>query len=307
MLAVSNYHYIRPEYRNKYPSIFGVTLDEFKKQLLLLRNKGKFVNPIDLLKNSKEILDSKEKFYLITFDDGLKEQFDYALPILDELEIPAVFFVNSCNFYEKKVSTVHKIHLLRSIISPDEFVKQLFYFDSIAISDLEKKRAQDIYQYDDEKSAVLKYILNFKMTFKEQEEVIKKMFDHFFEEEHILENLYMDEESLKGLAKRGYLGSHSHNHYPLGLLDLESIKFEVENSKKILEKSTNSKIDLIAYPFGTKEACTDSVGEIAKDAGFRLGFTTTRGCNTGFENPLLLNRFDCNDMPGGKNYKEGIW
>jgi peptidoglycan/xylan/chitin deacetylase (PgdA/CDA1 family) len=155
MLTVSNYHYIRPEYKSKYPSIFGVTPAKFREQLLLL-NKGKFVSPIDLLENSKEILDSKEIFYLITFDDGLKEQFDNALPILDELGIPSVFFVNPSNFFLKKVSTVHKIHLLRSIISPDEFVKQLSHFDSIELSSLEKKRAKDIYQYDDEKSAILK-------------------------------------------------------------------------------------------------------------------------------------------------------
>jgi peptidoglycan/xylan/chitin deacetylase (PgdA/CDA1 family) len=306
MLTVSNYHYIRQEYNAKYPSIFGLTPAEFKQQLLLLVNKGTFVNPIDLLENSKQILNSSEKFYLITFDDGLKEQFDYALPILDELEIPAVFFINSSNFSEKKVSTVHKIHLLRSVISPDEFVKQLFHFDSIELSSLEKKRAKDIYQYDDEKSAILKFILNFKMTFKEQEEVMNNIFVHYFEEESVLENLYMNEQSIKELAKRGYLGSHSHNHYPLGLLDKEAIRFEIENSKRILEESTNSKIELIGYPYGTKETCTNVVGEIAEKAGFKLGFTTIRGSNTGFENPLLLNRFDCNDMPGGKNYKEKV-
>ena len=157
MLIVSNYHYIRPKYNAKYPSIFGVTPKEFREQLLLLENKGTFISPIDLLNNSKEILESNEKFYLITFDDGLKEQFDYALPILDELGIPAVFFVNSSNFFQKKVSTVHKIHLLRSIISPDKFVQELFHFDSIELSNLESKRAKDIYQYDDEKSAILKY------------------------------------------------------------------------------------------------------------------------------------------------------
>lgn len=304
MLTVSNYHYIRPEFNAKYPSIFGVSPDGFKKQLLLLKNKGGFVHPTDLLNNSKHILESKENFYFITFDDGLKEQFDYALPILDELEIPAVFFVNSINFYEKKVSTVHKIHLLRSIISPDKFVKLLFHLDSVELSGLDKKRAQEIYQYDDDKSAILKFILNFKMNFKEQEQVIKNIFDAYFDEEFVLENLYMNEQSLKKLAIKGYLGSHSHNHYPLGLLPLEAIKFEIDYSKKILEEVTNSKIELIGYPFGTPESCTDTVAEIAKASGFKFGFTTTRGVNNGQENPLLLNRFDCNDMLGGKNYNK---
>jgi peptidoglycan/xylan/chitin deacetylase (PgdA/CDA1 family) len=306
MLTVSNYHYIRFEYSAKYPSIFGVTPDGFRKQLVLLKKRAAFVSAIDLVANSEQILNSKENFHFITFDDGLKEQFDYALPILDELCIPAIFFVNSSNLSEKKVSTVHKIHLLRSILSPDEFGKQLFTSDSVELSVLELQRAKDIYQYDDEKSAILKYVLNFKMNFKEQELVINKMFVRYFEKDSVLENLYMNEQSVTELAKRGFLGSHSHNHYPLGLLDEEAVTFEVENSKRILEERTNSKIELIGYPYGTIETCTNFVGEIAKKAGFKLGFTTSRGSNTGIENPFLLNRFDCNDMPGGKNYIEDI-
>lgn len=304
MLTVSNYHYIRSEYNAKHPSIFGVTPGEFKEQLVLLKKRTTFVSSIDLLANSEQILGSEENFHFITFDDGLKEQYDYALPILDELEIPAIFFVNSSNLSEKKVSTVHKIHLLRSILSPDEFCKQLFTSNAVEVSVLDSDRAKNIYQYDDEKSAILKYVLNFKMNYKAQESVINKIFVQYFEENDVLENLYMSKESLTALAQRGFLGSHSHHHYPLGLLPLETIKYEILSSKSILEEITNSKIELIAYPFGTKEACTADVAEIAKKVGFKFGFTTTRGNNVGLENPLLLNRFDCNDILGGKHYKE---
>lgn len=304
MLTVSNYHYIRPKFDAKYPSIFGVNPSQFKKQLLLLRDKGEIIFPQDFISNSKYILESKENFHFITFDDGLKEQYDYALPVLDELGIPAIFFVNSSNFFEKKVSTVHKVHLLRSILSPDEFCKQLFSNDAVEVSVLDSDRAKNVYQYDDEKSAVLKYVLNFKMNYKEQESVIHKIFVQYFEEEDVLGNLYMSEQFLTALAHRGFLGSHSHHHYPLGLLPLETIKFEIQSSKTILEEITNTKIELIAYPFGTKEACTADVAEIAKKVGFKFGFTTSRGNNIGLENPLLLNRFDCNDMLGGKHYKE---
>lgn len=72
-----------------------------------------------------------------------------------------------------------------------------FHLDSIELSSLEKKRAKDIYQYDDEKSAILKFILNFKMNFKEQEEVMNTIFVRYFEEESVLENLYMDKQSIK--------------------------------------------------------------------------------------------------------------
>lgn len=303
MLTVSNYHYIRPEYNHKYPSIFGVTPYQFRKQLLLLGNKGSFVNPFDLLNNSMKILESDENFYLITFDDGLKEQIDYALPILEKLDIPAVFFVNSRNYEDKKVSTVHKIHLLRSIISSTEFLENL---PVIAFSNLEKENAMNVYKYDDKESAILKYILNFKLDFNQQEKIINTLFEIHFDECAVLKSLYMSEKNLQYLAKKGFLGSHSHSHYPLGLLNSNLIKFELENSKEYLEKLSNSKIHMVSYPYGTPESSTNEVAAIAEKAGYKIGFTTKRGINTSTDNHLLLNRFDCNDLTGGKNYNKKI-
>ena len=102
MLTVSNYHYIRENFATKYPSIFGVTPSMFKRQLLLLKDKADFVSGMDLITNGNEILNSKNNYYFITFDDGLKEQFQFALPILDELQIPSVLFTNSRNHEDKK-------------------------------------------------------------------------------------------------------------------------------------------------------------------------------------------------------------
>ncbi len=303
MLTVSNYHYIRPNFDSKFPSIFGVTPSTFKKQLVLLKGKGDFVSSNELLSNLDLILASKDNYFFITFDDGLKEQYNYALPILNELQIPVVLFANSRNYEDKKVSTVHKIHLLRSLISPADFLKCISKDNLIHFSENDKEKAKRIYVYDDLESACLKYMLNFKMDFSLQEEIINSIFDTYFNEEHVLENLYMNEQEIIQLSKKHFLGSHTHNHFPIGLLDDEQIKFELENAKLYFEKLTNTKIEMVAYPYGSPEACTKEVAEIAQKIGYKMGFTTTRGVNTQKNNTLLLNRFDCNDLPGGKNYK----
>lgn len=303
MLKVSNYHYIRKQFNSKYPSIFGVTPEGFKRQLLQFKNQGEFVHPTQFLDDFENILKTKENIFLITFDDGLKEQFDLALPILDELNIPALFFVNSINFEEKRVSTVHKIHLLRSIIPSKIFLSELQELDDFGLKKDEIVRANAIYKYDDAEGASLKYFLNFKLTYVQQEKFINKFFDLHFEENSILNSLYMNKKNLKELAERGFLGSHSHSHYPLGLLRDNELHFELNNSKTYLEQLTNSATDFISYPYGTPEACTDKVAKMAKSLGYKIGFTTTRGINTLEENYLLLNRYDCNDLIGGKNYK----
>jgi peptidoglycan/xylan/chitin deacetylase (PgdA/CDA1 family) len=303
MLTVCNYHYIRPNFDTNYPSIFGVTPSAFKKQLKLLKDEGDFVSPQDLISNVEVILSSKNNYYFVTFDDGLKEQFQYALPILDELQIPAIFFANSKNHENLKVSTVHKIHLLRSIMAPSDFLKKVTSFEKVSISSLDQENAKKTYIYDNVDSAILKYILNFKMNFAQQEDIIKTVFEDFFNEEEELEKLYMNQNEIIHLANQGYLGSHTHAHYPLGLLKSSDIQFELEHSKAFFEKYTSSKIEMVAYPYGSPEACNIAVATIAANVNYKLGFTTTRGINTENNNLLLLNRFDCNDLPGGKNYR----
>lgn len=305
MLTISNYHYIREDFSASYPSIFGVTPNGFKQQLKLLKNEYESVTPSELLNHVDDILTSKDNYFFVTFDDGLKEQFELALPILDELSIPAVFFANSRNFEEKKMSTVHKIHLLRSKIASSKLLDEIAKLGgTISLSEMDAKHAKSVYIYDDKDSAALKYLLNFKMDFKIQEELIASIFNNYFEENQVLEELYMSERHIIELSKKTYLGSHTHNHFPVGLLKANEIQFELERSKVFFENLTKTKIKMVAYPYGSPEACTEEVALIAKDVGYKLGFTTTRGVNTNHNNHLLLNRFDCNDLSGGKNYKE---
>ena len=303
MLTVSNYHYIREDFKTKYPSIFGVTPSSFKKQLLLLQNQGDFISSKNLIENEHTILTSKENYVLITFDDGLKEQVDFGFSILNELNIPALFFANSINYQEKKLSTVHKIHLLRSKIESEIILKRIETKYQSKLKTIDVSKIKAIYIYDDEKSAVLKYILNFVLNYKEQEEVINELFSSHFNEDEVLNDLYMTTNNLQELANLGYLGSHTHSHYPLGLLPSKHIVKELEESKYFFENLTQTKIETVAYPYGTDEVCTAEVSKLATLAGYKFGFTTKRGVNYNTQNKLLLNRFDCNDVIGGKNYK----
>jgi peptidoglycan/xylan/chitin deacetylase (PgdA/CDA1 family) len=303
MLTVSNYHYIRESFIAPYPSIFGITPDDYRKQLVLLKNQGDFVEPHFLVENLKEILESKNNYFLITFDDGLKEQFENALPILDELNIPAIFFVNSINHIEQKVSLAHKIHLVRSVVSSGLLFENLVKDTNRKLSQLEIQQAHQFYRFDNAQSAELKYFLNVLLDFATQEKFINGIFTENFDEKEVLQKLYMGTAEIQQLIQRGFIGSHTHTHLPLGIYDKETIIHELETTKKYLENLGGVAIDCVAYPYGTKEAATEEVGNLAQQVGYKIGFTTKPGLNTGSGNPLLLNRFDCNDLIGGKNYR----
>lgn len=299
MLIVSNYHYIREDFTAPYPSIFGVTPKQFRKQLEELAKYGKFISVAELEGYRMKEFDAN--YFLITFDDGLKEQYELAKPILDEMGIPFICFINSSNFQEKEVSLVHKIHLLRSRLSSQEILKALQEFSSIQLKEEEKILAILHYNYDPEETAVLKYLLNFKMNIEQQQEFIDPLFRGFFNNEKVVADLYFTEEMLYKLQEQNALGSHSHHHLPLGQISTEELKAELEESQKFFCNSFGSSTKLISYPYGSAEASLGIAAEV-ENAGYKIGFSMERAANVSLrKDSLLVARFDCNDLPLGKN------
>jgi len=180
MLIVSNYHYIREDFTSKYRSIFGLKPKDFENQLLELSKQGTFISQRDLL-NYKEASFDKN-YILITFDDGLSEQFELAKPILDRLGIPFVFFINTVNFEEEKVSMVHKVHMVRSELSSTDILAEISKNIKVSLSINEIKLAQVNYNYDTKETAILKYLLNFKLDKVEQRLLIDPLFRLLFNE-----------------------------------------------------------------------------------------------------------------------------
>lgn len=298
MLVASNYHYIRESFENKYPSIFGVTPEQFQKQLEELAKHGTFISQDELLSFREKEFD--KNYILITFDDGLSEQYELARPILSKLGIPYVFFINTMNYTKREVSLVHKIHMVRSQISSREIIDFIATNFEVEITDKEKKMGEINYSYDDKDSAHLKYLLNFKLNYYQQKEIINPLFDSLFDEKNVVDDLYFNKNQLQTLYNEGVLGSHSHHHVPLGLLTKQKIKKEFLNSQSFFKSEFGNEAYSISYPYGSKEAC-NNVGEIGASLNLKLGFSMERAVSTEIEsNPLMISRYDCNDLPGGK-------
>jgi hypothetical protein len=307
MLIAVNYHYIRESYNFEFPGIYGVTTLQFENQLKILSHIGKFVNPNEILNIQKEIESLDELYFLITFDDGLKEQFTNALPILNKMGISASFFINPSNLVESKVSPVHQLHILRSQIQPDILTE--FLMDKINdlnldinFTELDFINAKSNYFYDVDYIANFKYLINFKLPFKERDLITNSAFQYFLPQNNYYKEIYMNKSELVSLAKMGLLGSHTYNHLPVGTLSKDELLYEINNSYETILNITNGIIpNGISYPYGNFESCKYPTIEIADLCGFNWGLTMERAANINLNTPLGLARFDCNDLPGGNN------
>lgn len=308
MLAAVNFHYIRDNFEAKFPAIYGQTPEQFEQQLTELSSIGEFVSGNDIKDHVKHNKTLPEKSIIITFDDGLKEQYEKALPILDRLGIPALFFANTKPIIERKILTVHKIHILRSIISPKEF-KSLVQ-TSIANAGIQwnqkeiANRAKSAYRYDTQDQKELKYLLNFALDLKSKESIIDGVFSDYFgtRESEMCNELYFTESQIRKLGERAYLGCHGHSHYPVGVLGEVEKNHEIKYSKKVLENICEQEVFAFSYPYGTNEACAGSA-EVLLNNKFVFSFTMKRAINVSIEDPFYLSRFDTNDVPGGKYFK----
>ena len=307
MLLAVNYHYIRYSFETLYPAFFGITPELFKKQLEELSRHGNFVSGSEIHEAVSGLKALPERSIVITFDDGLKEQYEEALPILDDLGISAIFFVNTFNL-QGKVSEVHKIHLLRSVISPKDFLRHVKDFvrqiDDYSLNLSEATLAGTThYLYDDAETAALKYLLNFMLPQNVLTSLLDSLFVNFFDENAIAKGLYFSKKQLGNLLERDMIGSHGHEHLPLGTLTNEQKNFQVQKSQDLLSSLGGKKVNAFSYPYGSENACFEMENTLQSN-GFTFSFTMKRDVNRlVLDSPFYLSRFDNNDLPGGKKSK----
>ena len=87
---------------------------------------------------------------------------------------------------------------------------------------------------------------------------------------------------------------------PFGLYSPEEIDEDFSLSQEYFHQRFGDKASLISYPYGAKEACKN-VKFIARKNNFEFGFSMERAVNLNLEEPLMMARYDCNDLPGGKS------
>jgi peptidoglycan/xylan/chitin deacetylase (PgdA/CDA1 family) len=308
MLIVANYHYVRPSYDNPHPGIHGVTVDEFRAQLQRFAEVGIFVSAEDILAACDGTGTLPDRAFVITFDDGLREQAEHARPVLDDLQIPAIFFVNTRPIEEERVCTVHKLHLLRAFTPPGEVEEELARTSEelgidIDLDAVPMDRAVDQYPYDERPHARLKYLLNFVLDREERTRLVDRVFERVWDpdEGEVSRELYMDPDQVRALDRDHHIGTHGHDHLPMGQLRPNATEAQVHRSMDLLHRWTGRDIVALSYPYGSRPACGGQAPRIAEKAGIRFAFTMERAGNANLDEPLMLARCANNDLPGGSS------
>lgn len=210
----------------------------------------------------QENKDPKRKIATIVFDDGYKDNIEYAAPVLEAYKIKASFYVVT-DCIEKNIPTwthvldygfqfTHKNDIdLRSDFLPSELRVNKFSNRNERIAYAKK----------------LKPALK-KITHEQRVEVLKKIQSSF--DDVLIPSLMMNWSDLQQLKNAGhYIGSHTVTHPMLGNMGKENeIKEELFNSAQEIEKKLGHFPITISYPIGSYN---DTTIAISKEAGYKLG------------------------------------
>jgi peptidoglycan/xylan/chitin deacetylase (PgdA/CDA1 family) len=309
-LAV-NYHYIGDE--DEYSrGIHPVSVKRFRAQLQEIGKHFDFVGHKDI----NDALDGNsrlpENSCVVTFDDGVRSQYELALPVLREMGIPAIFFINGLPYLELRALFVHKIHWLRAHLSGDKFLNEIAQYFLIftgkefsldLFNQMSDEQLRKIYPYDDIGEAKLKALLNkSSLDLGLREKMINSIFKSFVGDENdFCDKFYLTKSQVIDLYKNSSLGWHGYAHKPIALLNDKEMNVELHNANRVISHITEdpeASVNTISFPHTMPVSF--KIAELAKDAGMKFGFTMEKAFNSTLLHPLLFARFDANDIPLGK-------
>jgi len=73
------------------------------------------------------------------------------------------------------------------------------------------------------------------------------------------------------------IGAHGLNHLHFNELSREEAKYELVESRRMLEDFTGKKVELMAWPYGE---CNEELEDLSADAGYRASWSVWKGNNT---------------------------
>ena len=92
---------------------------------------------------------------------------------------------------------------------------------------------------------------------------------------------YLSETELSEISKHPLItiGSHGLWHRHFNRITLDEARFELTESKRLLEDTIGKPVDLVAWPYGE---CSAEVEQIAGESGYRAGWAVWQGTNGAF-------------------------
>lgn len=287
-----------------------VSPEYFEEQVRYIRENFQVVTMLELTARMRSHK-SLQNYIAITFDDGYCDNFTAAKPILEKYNVPATFYLTTRFTAEKKSFWWDELEqlILATPVLPEKI--DLRIGDDSFAADLGPAH---ILSHDAEKeirewhyghplyNARLQLFYDLwaairPLSIREQHRVMQEL--HTWVNTSINLPALMDESQVRELSNSSLfeIGAHTVNHPALGHLSPEDQRYEIQESRLILESIVNKPIAGFAYPYGNLNEHTPG---IMQKLGFDYAASTREGHVTHACNRYDLPRYQVKNIPGQK-------
>jgi peptidoglycan/xylan/chitin deacetylase (PgdA/CDA1 family) len=277
-LSILIYHRVFDQPDVFYPDVPDTTMFSWQMQLLHHHyNVVSFAKAIELLQTNQ----LPARTACVTFDDGYADNCLHALPVLQQWNIPATFFVASGFLNGGMMWNDIVLESIRHL-QQDQLDLQTVGLGCYPLGALQQRQQTAI-----ELLPIIKY-----MSPVQRNEVC-----HYLAERAVNllpENLMMTTEQLKQLHASGMeIGGHTVSHPILTSLTVEQAEQEIVNGKEQLSTLLDGEtIRYFAYPNGKPgQDFNNEHANIVKQAGFEAAVSTFCSASTRDSDVFQLPRF----------------
>ncbi|WP_422123864.1 polysaccharide deacetylase family protein [Planococcus sp. X10-3] len=211
----------------------------------------------------------ERKFAVFTFDDGYKDNYTIAYPIFRKYNVPFTIYVTTC--FPDKTALIWW-YALEELVKKSENVE--FHFEG-------KNYQYPVLTQGEEKdasSALREFILSLDVD--QQTSLFTLLFDgNSIDLRQFSNDMTMDWAEIEELSGSELvtIGAHTINHHNLRNLDVKSVRQELNDSKKEIERHIGKPVEHFAFPFGSENEVGLREFKIAEELGFKTSTTTRCG------------------------------
>ena len=266
----------------------SIPLETFEKQLTFLLENARAIDADEIGERLRRRKGFDEPLFTVTFDDGFKDVYDYAFPLLREHRIPFfIFLVTEALLSGNEIwwcNVVKRVHALFH----QNWLGWLNFCDdnSWLFSRNGFSNKLDII-------TIIKELLN-QLNLQNAEFRSNFCIDLERRTENLIMSTDMDllsREEIKLMLDSGLaaIGSHSSNHLYMDNLEFDELEIEIARSKEVIEDIFGIDVKSFAYPWGRSNTACQNV---CKGVGYSMAFTTRAGRNYKDIDPYSLKRRD---------------
>ena len=264
-VLILTYHRVRSE---PDPYLPAMPVEDFARQMECLKRRFRVGHLEDLLE-CVERDDVPDDAVAITFDDGYRDNFDCAFPILRALDLPATFFLVTGAISGRSALWHDRVFRAFSLTT----AACLERFGDSAKS----RRLGSPDERDATRDAVLGYLKTLHPTRRDSEidDLVRRL---GVPDAEPPQRLMLEWDEVASMRRGGCrFGAHTVSHPVLSRLSLDEARHELSASRLAIEERLGEPCRVLAYPNGKPADYSPTIHRLAHEVGYRWVLSTVFG------------------------------